>query len=93
MFNMDDFEKMGDTNSEVPDGIIDASDYYNDMEVVTNILAGIDYDDMTSRLHGMMNLMNSTYDDDGDMVAIAKLPHPIKNLPDYDLNFLIRFDT
>ena len=33
------------------------------------------------------------YDDDGDMVAIAKLPHPIKNLPDYDINFLIRFDT
>ena len=31
MFNMDDFEKMGDTNNEVPDGIIDASDYYNDM--------------------------------------------------------------
>jgi hypothetical protein len=33
------------------------------------------------------------YDDNGDMVAIAKLPHPLKNLPDYDLNFLIRFDT
>jgi hypothetical protein len=33
------------------------------------------------------------YDKDGDMVAIAKLPRPIKNLPDYDLNFLIRFDT
>ncbi len=33
------------------------------------------------------------YDDNGDMVAVAKLPKPIKNLPDYDLNFLIRFDT
>ena len=33
------------------------------------------------------------YDDNGDMVAVAKLPQPIKNLPDYDLNFLIRFDT
>jgi hypothetical protein len=33
------------------------------------------------------------FDDDGDMVAIAKLPKPIKNLPDYDINFLIRFDT
>lgn len=33
------------------------------------------------------------YDEDGDMVAIAKLPNPIKNLPDYDVNFLIRFDT
>lgn len=33
------------------------------------------------------------YDKDGDMVAIAKLPQPIKNLPDYDLNFIVRLDT
>lgn len=33
------------------------------------------------------------YDSDGDMVAIAKLPTPIKNLPDYDMNFIVRFDT
>lgn len=33
------------------------------------------------------------YDKMGDMVAVAKLPTPIKNLPDYDLNFIIRFDT
>ena len=33
------------------------------------------------------------YDTDGDMVAMAKLPKPIKNLPDYDVNFIVRFDT
>ena len=33
------------------------------------------------------------YDVDGDMVAVAKLPQPIKNLPDYDVNFIVRFDT
>lgn len=33
------------------------------------------------------------YDNDGDMLAIAKLPKPIKNLPDYDVNFIVRFDT
>jgi hypothetical protein len=33
------------------------------------------------------------YDNDGDMVAIAKLPTPIKNLPDYDMNFIVRLDT
>ena len=33
------------------------------------------------------------YDDAGDMVAVAKLPTPIKNLPDYDMNFIVRFDT
>lgn len=33
------------------------------------------------------------YDGDGDMVAVAKLPNPVKNLPDYDVNFIVRFDT
>lgn len=33
------------------------------------------------------------YDKTGDMVAVAKLPTPIKNLPDYDVNFIIRLDT
>lgn len=33
------------------------------------------------------------YDKDQNMVAVAKLPTPIKKLPNYDLNFLIRFDT
>jgi len=33
------------------------------------------------------------YDKDGDMVAVAKLPQPFKNLPDYPINFIVRFDT
>ena len=33
------------------------------------------------------------YDDDDNLLVVAKLPKPIKNLPDYNLNFLVRFDT
>lgn len=33
------------------------------------------------------------YDDTGAMVAVAKLPTPIKSLPDYPINFLVRLDT
>ena len=33
------------------------------------------------------------YNDQNEMVAVAKLPQPIKNLPDYDINFIVRFDT
>ena len=33
------------------------------------------------------------YDNELNMVAIAKLPQPIKSLPDYPVNFIIRFDT
>ena len=33
------------------------------------------------------------YDDTNNMVAVAKLPKPIKSLPDYPVNFVVRFDT
>jgi hypothetical protein len=33
------------------------------------------------------------YDNELNMVAVAKLPQPIKSLPDYPVNFIIRFDT
>lgn len=33
------------------------------------------------------------YDEELNMVAVAKLPQPIKSLPDYPVNFIIRFDT
>lgn len=33
------------------------------------------------------------YDSNYDMVAVAKLPKPIKNLPDFPVNFIVRFDT
>ncbi len=33
------------------------------------------------------------YDNQLNMVAVAKLPQPIKSLPDYPVNFIIRFDT
>ena len=32
------------------------------------------------------------YDENNNMVAVAKLPKPIKNLPDYPINFLVRID-
>ena len=33
------------------------------------------------------------YDEQLNMVAVAKLPQPIKCLPDYPVNFIVRFDT
>ena len=32
------------------------------------------------------------YNEDNEMLAVAKLPKPIKNLPDYPVNFIVRFD-
>jgi len=33
------------------------------------------------------------YNDDCELVAVAKLPKPIKSMPDVPINFIIRFDT
>ena len=33
------------------------------------------------------------YDDNADLIAVAKLPKPIKSLPDLPINFIVRFDT
>lgn len=33
------------------------------------------------------------YDNDLNMVAVAKLPQPIKCLPEYPMNFIVRLDT
>lgn len=33
------------------------------------------------------------YDNENNMVAVAKLPQPIKSLPDYPVNFIVRLDT
>jgi hypothetical protein len=33
------------------------------------------------------------YDDGNQLVAVAKLAHPLKSYPDYPINFIIRFDT
>jgi hypothetical protein len=33
------------------------------------------------------------YDDNCDLIAVAKLPQPIKSEPDIPVNFIVRFDT
>jgi hypothetical protein len=67
MFNADDFDKLEESMDTMPDGLLDASDYYEDMEKVTEILSEIDYDDMVSRMHGMMKIMNIIYGEEGGL--------------------------
>ena len=33
------------------------------------------------------------YNNDNEILAVAKLPKPIKNLPDYPVNFIVRIDV
>jgi hypothetical protein len=57
-----------------------------------------DYDEYstTDRTGSYLAPMITTiglYDDSLNMIAVAKLPQPIKSLHDYPVNFIIRFDT
>lgn len=67
MFNEEDFDKIKENFDRPPDGLIDASDYYQDMKFITELLMDTDYDDMVSRMFAMMNIMNAIYDDEGEI--------------------------
>ena len=49
--------------------------------------------DQTGSFLAPMITTIALYDNELNMVAVAKLPQPIKSLPDYPVNFIIRFDT
>lgn len=59
MFNPHDFENINSNEPDaIPDGIVDASDYHKLLEQVTSYLQETDYDDSTSRMVCMMNVIN-----------------------------------
>jgi len=87
MFNSDDFDKLEDSMNTMPDGLLDASDYYEDMEKVTDILSEIDYDDMVSRMHGMMEIMNIVYNGE-DNLSIERVNGVIIALSFHAVNII-----
>jgi hypothetical protein len=68
-------------------------------EVNPNVFSGFGEYDYSSSLDTTGSYLApyittiALYDDDLNMVAVAKLPQPIKSMPDYPLNFIVRFDT
>ena len=66
---------------------------------VGNIKAGFEHYDLSSSVDSTGSFLApfittiGLYDDNCDLVAIAKLPQPIKSEPDIPVNFIVRFDT
>ena len=66
---------------------------------VGNTLAGFEHYEMSSSVDttgSFLTPMITTiglYDDDCQLVAVAKLPQPIKSEHDLTVNFIVRFDT
>jgi hypothetical protein len=61
--------------------------------------AGFEHYDISSSVDSTGSFLSpfittiGLYDDDCQLVAVAKLPQPIKSEPDIPVNFIIRFDT
>jgi hypothetical protein len=80
--------KIGDlvTSSFYDAGIKWVRGAFNEYEASSSL-------DQTGSFLAPMITTIALYDNELNMVAVAKLPQPIKSLPDYPVNFIIRFDT
>ena len=74
-------------------------DYSIGSSVNTSISGGFDQYEYSSSLDSTGSYLApfittiGLYDDNCDLVAVAKLPQPIKSYPDLPVNFIVRFDT
>lgn len=77
----------------------DNLDYRFISQVNSNIKAGFEHYDLSGSVDSTGSFLTpfittiGLYDDNCDLVAVAKLPQPIKSEPDIPVNFIIRFDT
>lgn len=74
-------------------------DYRIGSNVNTTISGGFEHYDLSGSIDSTGSFLSAfittigLYDDNCDLVAVAKLPQPIKSEPDIPVNFIIRFDT
>ncbi len=58
MFSEDDIENIGKDPGSIPDGVIDATDFYEDLVFLSKQLEDTDYESMDSKMKTMMNVIN-----------------------------------
>lgn len=77
----------------------DILDFRFTSSVDSNINAGFEHWDLSGSVDSTGSFLTpfittiGLYDDNCELVAVAKLPQPIKSEPDIPVNFIIRFDT
>lgn len=79
-----------------PDDLVEASFYNAGTKIINSEFAlyedYVGLDPTGSYLAPYITTIG-LYDNELNMVAVAKLPQPIKSTPDYPVNFIIRFDS
>jgi hypothetical protein len=68
MFNKKDFDHINKMNTEMADGMVDASESHEMLEKVIGVLSNTDYLSDDSRMELIMNIVNLCYfqDEDGE---------------------------
>ena len=73
MFNQDDFDKIGKYKDLVPDGVMDASDFYEDLSLITALVEQHEENNFESRVGVMMKVVNNLYDESGSTLDADKI--------------------
>ncbi len=74
-------------------------DYRFGSSVSMSVAGGFEHYDLSGSVDSTGSFLTpfittiGLYDDNCDLVAVAKLPQPIKSEPDIPVNFIVRFDT
>jgi hypothetical protein len=74
-------------------------DYRIPSQYTSSISGGFEHYDLSGSVDSTGSFLTpfittiGLYDDNCDLVAVAKLPRPIKSEPDIPVNFIVRFDT
>ena len=74
-------------------------DYTFKSSINTAISGGFEHYDLSGSVDSTGSFLTpmittiGLYDDNMDLVAVAKLPQPIKSEHDIPVNFIVRFDT
>jgi hypothetical protein len=74
-------------------------DYRIPSQYTSSISGGFEHYDLSGSVDSTGSFLTpfittiGLYDDNCDLVAVAKLPQPIKSEPDIPVNFIVRFDT
>jgi hypothetical protein len=77
----------------------DILDYRFASNYTSSVSGGFEHYDLSGSVDSTGSFLSpfittvGLYDDNCDLVAVAKLPQPIKSEPDMPVNFIIRFDT
>jgi hypothetical protein len=58
MFNEDDINNISKDPNSIPDGVMDASEFYEDLVFLSKQLEDTDYESMDSKMKTMMNVIN-----------------------------------